>query len=388
MTLPLSRIKVLDLTHARAGPVAVRQFADWGADVLMIEGQGKDGSLLGRRDGSDFQNLHRGKKSLSLDLKSDEGREIFYRLARDADVVVENFRPGVKHRLKVDYETLSAINPRLVYVSVSGFGQEGPYRDRPSVDQIAQGMAGLMSVTGLPGQGPVRAGIAVADCAAGIYAAFGGMMALYEREATGRGRWVQTSLLQALIGLVDFQAARWLVDGEAPGQAGNDHPTISPMGLLPTADGAVNIAAAGGSLFGRFCGAAGAEHLLADARFADEDARRRNAEALVEEIRAITRTRSSAEWVETLNAAGVPCGPVYRMDEVFADPQVRSLGLAQAVEHPTLGRLELVGQPVEVAGETPVLRPAPAYGADTEAVLAALGYDAETIADLRARRVV
>ena len=387
MVLPLSRIKVLDLTHARAGPVAVRQFADWGADVLMIEGSSGP-SLTGHREGSDFQNLHRGKRSLTLDLKSDEGREIFYRLAKDADVVVENFRPSVKHRLRIDYETLSALNPRLVYVSISGFGQDGPYRDRPSVDQVAQGMAGLMSVTGLPGQGPVRAGIAVADCAAGVYAAFGAMMALFEREATGRGRWVRTSLLQALIGLADFQAARWLVDGEAPGQAGNDHPTLAPMGLLPTADGVANIAAAGDSLFGRFCRAAEAEHLLADERFADQKARGRNAAALLEEIRAITIRRPTAEWVEVLNAAGVPCGPVYRMDEVFADPQVRSLGMSQRVDHPTLGPLDLLGQSIELAGVEPQLKATPQYGADTDDVLAALGYDAQAIADLRARRVV
>lgn len=387
MVLPLSRIKVLDLTHARAGPVAVRQFADWGADVLMIESSQGSG-LTGHRNGSDFQNLHRGKRSLSLDLKSDEGLEIFYSLAKDADIVFENFRPAVKHRLKIDYETLSGLNPRLVYVSISGFGQDGPYRDRPSVDQVAQGMAGLMSVTGLPGQGPVRAGIAVADCAAGIYAAFGAMMALFEREATGRGRWVRTSLLQALIGLADFQAARWLVDGEAPGQAGNDHPTLAPMGLLPTADGVVNIAAAGDSLFGRFCRAADAERLLKDERFADQKARGLNSVALLEEIRAITVRRPTAEWVEILNEAGVPCGPVYSMDEVFADPQVQSLGMSQRVDHPTLGPLNLLGQSIEVTDATPELRATPQHGADTDAVLAALGYDAQAIAELRARRVV
>jgi formyl-CoA transferase len=387
MAPPLAGLKVLDLTHARAGPVAVRQFADWGADVLMVESP-KHGGMIGLRDSSDFQNLHRGKRSLSLDLRSDEGREIFYRLVEDADLVFENFRPGVKHRLKIDYETLSALNPRLIYVSISGFGQEGPYRDRPGVDQIAQGMSGLMSVTGLPGQGPVRAGIAVADCGAGIYGALGAMMALFERQATGRGRWVRTSLLQALIGLCDFQAARWLVDGEAPGQAGNDHPTFTPMGLLPTADGVANIAAAGDELFARFCRAAGAEGLLADPRFADHQGRRRHAEALDVEVRAITRTRTTAEWVEVLNAAGVPCGPVYKMDEVFADPQVKSLGLAQPVDHPTLGPLTLLGQPLELAGETLSLRPAPACGADTEAVLGALGYDAAAIEALRTRGVV
>jgi formyl-CoA transferase len=387
VALPLARFKVLDLTRARAGPAAVRQFADWGADVLMVEGR-EPLELSGHRDSSDFQNLHRGKRSLSLDLKSQEGREIFYRLVRDADVVFENYRPEVKHRLGVDYETLRAINPRLVYVSISGFGQEGPYRDRPAVDQIVQGMAGLMSVTGLPGQGPVRAGIAVSDCAAGVYGALGAMMALLEREATGEGRWVRTSLLQSLIGLTDFQAARWLTDGEVPDQAGNDHPSMAAMGLFPTADGSVNIAAAGASLFQRFCRAAGAEGLLADPRFADSRARAANRDALAEEIRAITRTRSSAHWIEVLNAGGVPCGPVYRMDEVFADPQVQGLGLAQPVDHPRLGRLTLVGQAIEIADAAPRLEAAPDHGAHTEAVLAGLGYDAAAIEGLRGRGIV
>jgi crotonobetainyl-CoA:carnitine CoA-transferase CaiB-like acyl-CoA transferase len=387
MPLPLERFKVLDLTRARAGPAAVRQFADWGAEVLMVEGHSQV-ELSGHRDSSDFQNLHRGKRSLSLDLKAPEGREVLYQLVRDADVLFENYRPDVKHRLGVDYETLRKINPRLVYVSISGFGQDGPYRERPAVDQIIQGMAGLMSITGSPGQGPMRAGIAVSDCAAGIYGALGAMMALLEREVTGEGRWVRTSLLQSLIGLTDFQAARWLTDGQVPEQAGNDHPSMTPMGLFPTADGSVNIAATGASLFGRFCEAAGAERLLADPRFADSRARATNRDALADEIRAITRTRPSAYWIETLNAHGVPCGPVYRMDEVFADPQVQTLGLVQPVEHPRLGRLSLVGQPIEVEGVEPSLTPAPERGADTDAVLAQLGYDADAIAGLRSRGIV
>jgi len=387
-TGPLSRFKVLDLTQARAGPAAVRQFADWGAQVLMVEG-GAAGELTGFRDGSDFQNLHRGKRSLSLDLKSPEGRDIFYRLVETADVLFENYRPGVKHRLGIDYETLHAINPRLVYVSISGFGQDGPYQDRPGVDQIAQGMAGLMSVTGLPGQGPVRAGIAVADCSAGLYGAIGAMTALLEREVTGEGRWVQTSLLQALIALSDFQAVRWLTDKVAPGQAGNDHPTVTPMGLFPTADGAVNVAAAGGSMFGRFCRAAEAEHLLDDPRYADSAGRTANREALAADVTEITRRQPSAFWVEALNAAGVPCGPVYRMDEVFADPQVQHLGLAQPVVHPRLGELTLVGQPIAIAGADATLdEAAPEHGAHTDEVLRSLGFDAAAIAGLRARKVV
>jgi crotonobetainyl-CoA:carnitine CoA-transferase CaiB-like acyl-CoA transferase len=388
MAGPLARFKVLDLTQARAGPTAVRQFADWGAEVLMIEGGGS-GELTGFRDGSDFQNLHRGKRSLTLDLKTEEGRAILYRLVETADVLFENYRPGVKDRLRVDYETLRAINPRLVYVSISGFGQDGPYRDRGGVDQIAQGMAGLMSITGLPGQGPVRAGIAVADSSAGLYGALGAMTALLEREVTGEGRWVQTSLLQALIALSDFQAARWLTEGETPGQAGNDHPTVTPMGLFPTADGAVNIAAAGAKLFGRFCKAAEAEHLLSDPRYASTVGRITHREPLAAEISAIMRRKPSAHWVEVLNAAGVPCGPVYRMDEVFADPQVQHLGLAQSVAHPRLGDLTLVGQPIGISDLDAAPRSAaPEKGAHTDEVLRGLGFDQAAIADLKARGVV
>jgi crotonobetainyl-CoA:carnitine CoA-transferase CaiB-like acyl-CoA transferase len=385
---PLSRFRVLDLTHARAGPTAVRHFADWGADVLMIESARGEG-FGGRRDGSDFQNLHRGKRSLSLDLKSEEGRKILYRLVETADVLFENFRPRVKERLQIDFDTLHAINPRLVVVSISGFGQDGPYADRPAVDQIIQGMSGLMSITGLPGQGPVRAGIAVSDSSAGIYAALGAVTALLEREFTGEGKWVRTSLLQSLIALSDFQAARWLSDGEIPEQAGNSHPTYAQMGLFPTADGNVNICATGEAMLVGFARAAEAEWLLRDPRFENEATRAANADALTTEMATITRARSSEEWIEMLNAAGVPCGPVYRMDQVFADPQVAHLGIPQPVDHPRRGRLDLVGNPLAIGDSSPAPRgAAPDFGADTDAVLAELGLGPEAIADLRARRVV
>jgi crotonobetainyl-CoA:carnitine CoA-transferase CaiB-like acyl-CoA transferase len=384
----LSRFRVLDLTHARAGPTAVRHFADWGADVLMIE-NAEGGSLAGPRDGSDFQNLHRGKRSLSLNLKSEEGRKIFYRLVETADVLFENFRPRVKQRLKIDFDTLHAINPRLVVVSISGFGQDGPYAERPAVDQIVQGMSGLMSVTGLPGQGPVRAGIAVSDSSAGIYAALGAVTALLEREVTGEGKWVRTSLLQSLIALSDFQAARWLSDGDIPEQAGNSHPTYAQMGLFPTADGNVNICATGEAMLVRFCSAANAQWLLTDPRFVNDSARAANAQALTEEMSTITRQRSSDEWIEMLNTGGVPCGPVYRMDEVFADPQVTHLRIPQPVEHPRRGQLNLVGQPLEIGESRAAPRSAaPDYGADTDAVLGELGLEPAEIAELRALRVI
>ncbi len=379
---------MLDLTQARAGPTAVRHFADWGADVVMIE-HAKGEGLTGLRDGSDFQNLHRGKRSLSLDLKSPEGLEIFYRLVETADVLFENFRPRVKHRLKIDFDRLHAVNPRLVVVSISGFGQDGPYVDRPAVDQIVQGMSGLMSVTGLPGQGPVRAGIAVSDSSSGIYAALGAVTALLQREVTGEGTWVRTSLLQSLIALSDFQTARWVSDGEVPEQAGNSHPTHPQIGLFPTADGSINICATGAAMLARFCDAAGAAWLLSDARFESEALRAANAGALTEEIAAITRLRPSDEWVEVLNGAGVPCGPVYRMDEVFADPQVAHLDIAQPVDHPRRGRLNLVGQPLAIGDDSAAPRaPAPDYGADTDAVLAELGLTPGEIAELRQHRVI
>lgn len=388
MSLPLSRFKVLDLTRVRSGPTAVRQFADWGADVIMVEPKAGEGEIVGDRDGSDFQNLNRNKRSIALDLKSAEGREVFLRLARDADVLFENFRPEVKNRLGIDYETLNAINPRLVYVSISGFGQEGPYASRPGLDQVIQGLGGLMSVTGLPGQGPVRTGIAVADTSAGLFAAMGAMTALLEREVTGRGSWVRTSLLQAQIAVLDFQAARWLIDGKVPEQAGNDHPTAVPMGLFETSDGVVNIAAAGEAMFRTFCIAIGEPDLAEDPRFKGM-ARRDNREALNAKIAGILITRPAAYWIESLNAAGVPCGPVNRMDEVFADPQVASLNIAQPLARADGSVMNLVGQPIEISGADPKPRTvAPAKGEHTDQILGAAGYSPEDIADLRARGVI
>jgi formyl-CoA transferase len=387
--LPLSRFKVIDLTRARAGPTAVRQLADWGADVLKVEAPDDAATEVGSRHGFDFQNLHRNKRSLTLDLKAPEGREILNKLVERADVIVENYRPDVKQRLGIDYETLRAINPRLIYASISGFGQTGPYSARPGLDQIAQGMGGLMSITGFPGQGPVRVGIAIADMTAGIFCAMGILVALLEREESGEGQWVQSSLLAAQIAMLDFQAARWLLAKEVPEQAGNNHPTAIPTGVFATGDGHINIAAAGPELFARFCKAADAEHLASDPAYASGRARLKNRDQLNAVIEAITRTKSSAEWIAILNAAGVPCGPIYKMDEVFADPQVRHIRIARAVDHPQLGREELVGQAVELSRTPWALRTAtPEKGAHTDEVLAGLGYDAAAIASLRSRGVI
>jgi formyl-CoA transferase len=308
---------------------------------------------------------------------------------KDADVVVENFRPDVKFRLGVDYESLKAVNRRIVYASISGFGQDGPYRDRPGFDQIAQGLGGLMWITGLPGQGPVRVGIPVADLTAGIFAAMGILVALLEREESGEGQWVQSSLLAAQISMLDFQAARWLIGHEVPPQAGNDHPTSIPTGVFKTADGYINIAAAGDEIWRRFCRAVEAEHLISDPLFATAKARSQNRAKLNAIINEITPHRSSADWIEILNKAGVPTGPIYKMDEVFTDPQVQHIGIAQPVEHPTLGRIEVVGQPVTLSRTPSAIRtPTPERGEHTDAVLRELGYDDGAIAGLRERGVV
>jgi formyl-CoA transferase len=357
--------------------------------VIKIEMPEDDGGMGGARDGPDFQNLHRNKRSMTLDLKNPKGVEIFRALVKKSDVVVENFRPDVKFRLGIDYESLKPINKRLVYASISGFGQDGPYRDRPGFDQIAQGMGGLMSITGLAGQGPVRVGIPVADLGAGIFAATGILIALLEREVSGEGQWVRSSLLQAQIQLLDFQAARWLIGDEVPGQAGNDHPTSIPTGVFPTSDGHINIAAAGTHIYKRFCQAIGAPQLIDHKDYATDKLRSQNRAGMNKAIAEITKHKSSREWIDILNKAGVPCGPIYNMDEVFADEQVRHLKMAAPVHHPRLGDIEVVSQAVELS-RTPsgVRYPTPEKGEHTDAVLGELGYDAAAIADLRKQKVV
>ena len=389
--LPLSRFKVIDLTAHRAGPTCVRHLADWGAQVVRIEppAGGDRDAAAGNRHGSDFQNLHRNKRAITLDLKSDEGRAVFMKLAAQADVIVENMRSNVKFKLGVDYESVAEVNPRIVYGSISGFGQDGPYATRPGVDQIAQGMGGLMSITGLPGQGPVRVGIPIADLTSGGFLAQGILVALLDREVTGKGRWVHTSLLEAQIAMLDFQATRWTMDGEVPQQAGNDHPTGIPTGVFPTSDGHINIAASGQVLWERFCRAVGLDALIEEPDYKSRESRSKNRKALNARIAEWTARRPAAEWIDVLTEAGVPCGPIYSIDQTMSDPQVEHLGMARPVAHPVLGEIRLVAQPHNISGFSKDIRSAtPELGEHTDEVLRELGYDDAAIAALHDRKVV
>jgi len=388
----LERFTVLDLTRVRAGPTCVRQLADWGANVIKIElppdpeaGEG----MGGPREGSDFQNLHRNKRSMTLNLKSKEGVAAFKRMVKKADVVVENFRPDVKRRLGIDYKALARINPKLIYGSISGFGQTGPYAGRPGFDQIAQGMGGLMSITGLPGQGPVRVGIPIADLCAGLFCALGILVALLEREKSKKGQHIATSLLQAQIFMLDFQGARWLLGGEVPPQAGNNHPTSIPTGVFKTVDGHINIAATGQKIWERFCTALETPAMIHQPEYKSGAERSKNRDALNAEIEKHTLKRTSADWVERFNKAGVPCGPIYTVDQVYADPQVIHLGMAQPVKTKDKKTVRMAGQPMSLS-RTPsklVARP-PALGEHTDALLKEFGFSAKEIAALHKANAV
>jgi crotonobetainyl-CoA:carnitine CoA-transferase CaiB-like acyl-CoA transferase len=377
---------VVDLTTVRSGPTCTKILADFGADVVRIERPGDFGR---DRVFFDQADLHRNKRSAVVNLQDPRGMEIVRRLASRADVLVENYRPDVTHRLGVDWETLSAQNPRLVYASISGFGQEGPYRDRPGYDQIVQGMSGLMWLTGTAEVAPLRAGIPIGDLLAGYFCAIGILAALVERQRAGRGQWVRTSLLEALTGSLSFQAAKYLNTGEVPPPVGNHHPLTAPMGVYRARDGFMNLAIGNDDMWVRLCGALGRPALAADARFARGPARVQNRRALDALLEAALADRTAAEWVEILNAAGVACGPIYTLEQVFADPQVRSLGLVHTHEHAEYGTVKVLGLPVSLSRTPPTVRtPAPVPGADTRQVLLGLGFDGDAIDTLAAQGVV
>jgi crotonobetainyl-CoA:carnitine CoA-transferase CaiB-like acyl-CoA transferase len=389
---PLSRFTVLDLTRVRSGPTAVRQFADWGANVIKIEApENIDASkgMGGVRDGPDYQNIHRNKRGITINMKKPDGVTLFLRLVEKADVVVENFRPGVLKRLGIDYEILKKINPAIVLTSISGFGQDGPYAKRPGFDQIAQGMGGVMSITGLPDQGPVRTGIPIADLTAGLYAAIGTMVALLECEVSGKGQWVQTSLLASQISMLDFQAARWLMKGEVAQQAGNNHPTSIPTGVFKTLDGHINIAATGDAIWVRLCKILEMPEMADREEFSTGPKRSENRNAINAEIEKRTCLETSANLIEKLNDGGIPCGPIYSIDEMFGDPQVKHIQMEHPVEHPDLGAFNVLGQAVRMNRFSPRTGIAtPNRGQHTDEVLAEFGFQPDEITDLYKREIL
>ncbi len=388
----LSHIRVIDLTRVRSGPTAVRQLADWGADVIKVEAPESvepDGALGASRHTSDFQNLHRNKRSITLNLKKSEAIEILMKLVEKSDVVVENFRPDVKERLGIDYKILKKRNPRIILASISGFGQDGPYAKRPGFDQIAQGMGGLMSITGEPGKGPMRVGIPVADLTAGLFCAMGIQTALIEREKSGLGQWVNTSLLQAQIFMLDFQASRWLCDNNVAGQAGNNHPTSVPTGVFKTSDGSINLAVAGETIWRRFAEAVNKRDWLEMEEFKDAKNRLKNRDYLNSLIEELTVTKSSNEWVEKLEKVGVPCGPINSIDKVFDDPQVKHLGIAQSVDTIPYGETELVGQPFDLSRTPSSLKQRPPEkGEQNSDVLNELGFSDKELNDLKNQNII
>ena len=388
----LDHLTVIDLTRVRAGPTAVRQLADWGADIIKVEmppAMDEGDALGGLREGSDFQNIQRNKRSMTLNLKSPEGVAILKQLVARADVLAENYRPDVKDRLGVGYEALAAVNPRLVYASMSGWGEDGPYRERPGLDQIAQGMGGLMSITGARGQGPMRVGIPIADLCAGLFGAYGILLALIEREKSGRGQWIKTSLLQAQIFMLDFQAARWLMDGEVAGQVGNDHPLYMPTGVFRTRDGYLNLAATGQRLWTRFCTALGEPELATHPDYCSGPLRTKNRAPLCRDLEARLIKEDTQTWLDKFQRAGVPCGPINTIDQVFADPQVRHLGIVQSLDKEGGDPVAYLGQPLTLS-RTPsaIVRHSPRQGEHTEEILRDLGYADDAIAALRERRII
>ncbi len=388
---PLSRFKVLDLTRARAGPTAARMLADWGAETIKVEQPEylSEVPLGGAREGFDFQNLHRNKRSVTINLKEPKGVEIFLKMAKNADVIIENYRPNVKYKLGIDYDAVRSINPKIVYGSISGFGQTGPYSERAGLDQIAQGLGGLMSVTGMPGDGPVRVGIPIADLTAGLNLAYGILLALLEREVSGEGQWVKTSLLEAQIMMMDLQAARYIIDNEVPAQEGNNHPTNTPTGVFKTKDGLINIQASADHLFKRMCDTLGAPEIYKNQNYKTNSSRTLNRQSINDEIDAYTIKKPTDFWVRAFAKAGVPCGPIHNMQQVFDDPQVQTLSMSPEIQHPRLGLLKMVGQATKLTRTPQVMHsPTPDLGQHTEEILLELGINSDEFEILKGQGVI
>jgi len=390
---PLADIRVVDLTRFLAGPFCTMLLADMGADVIKIEtpGHGDDARHQGpviKGESWYFVGMNRNKRGMTLDLKAKEGKEICLQLVKRSDVVVENFRPGVMRNLGLDYEALKKVNLGIIYCGISGFGKDGPHALRPAFDFIAQGISGFMSVTGFPDREPVRTGIPISDSVAGIYGAYGILVALMARQRTGKGQEIQTSLVDGMISILSFQADHYFGTGKVAERGGNDHPVASPYGTFKALDGYINIAPAGEPMWERLAQALGLKDLLNDVRFRTNELRRLNRKELNEIINDITRKRTMAEWIEYLNKEGVPCGPIYNLAQTFEDPQVKHQVMVLELVQPS-GKVKTLGFPVKMS-DTParVYRPAPQLGQHTEEILADLGFSGEKIKELREKGVI
>ena len=392
----LSGLRVLDVTQVLAGPFCGQLLADMGADVLKVEPPGTGdqsrralGFSLKGDDTAAFLAVNRNKESLTVNLKTSEGRNIFYDLVRESDVVIENFRPGVARRLGIDYETLSAIEPRIVCASISGYGQSGPYSSRPAHDLIAQGMTGIMSVTGEPDGPPAKAGISIADLSAGLFCAYGILCAVVARERTGRGQYVDTSIFEAPLALAVFEASELWGLGKVPRPLGSTNRTAAPNQALKARDGYLNVCASNQRLWGRLCEAIGRTDLVEDPRFAENMDRMSHQEELAAELESALAERDAADWVDHLLEHGIPAGPILDYAQVFEDPHTRERQMVVEMTHPVEGVIKGIGIPVKLS-DTPgsVRRAAPLLGADTDAVLDRLGYSPEQVAELREHGVI
>ena len=390
--MPLTGIKVLDLTRVVSGPFCTMLLADFGADVIKVEALNGDPSrvtgIVGEGENPYFVNLNRNKRSITVNLKTDRGRQIIRRLARTADVLVENFRPGVMDRLGIGYDTLKEINPELIYAAVSGFGKTGPYRDRPAFDFIAQAMSGFMSLNGSEDMDPMRAGIPISDTVAGLYAAFGILAALRNRERTGRGDEIQVAMTDGLISMFTFASGAFFSTGELPPRNGNDHMVISPYGVFPTADGPIALAPSTEKTWQNLCRVLDMTHLTTDPRFETNEKRRENRIEINRIIAEKFQTRTRMEWIEALNGAGVPCGPIYNLKEVFSDPQILHQEMILESEQPS-GKVKMPGFPVKITDTPAALRrPSPQLGEHTGEILKEIGYGESEIEEMRQGKIV
>jgi len=395
MSQVLKGIKVLDLTRALAGPYCTMLLADYGAEVIKVElpGTGDDtrgwGPPFVEGESAYFMSINRNKKSLTLDMKNTKSKDILERMIKQSDIIVENFRPGAADRLGLGYEQVKKINPKIIYCSISGFGQDGPYRELPGFDQTLQGMGGMMSITGEPDGPPMKVGVAIADISGGMFAGFGIMLALFHREKTGKGQWVDTSLLDSQIAWLTYRAGEFFASGKLPEKVGSGHPMIVPYQAFKAKDEYINIAAGNDQLWKRFCKVINMENIMDDPKFVTNAKRVENRKELIAILSKIIETKTGAEWLKLLEDAGIPAGPIYTLDKLFSDPQVLHRKMVVELAHPKAGKIKVTGVPVKLSdapGE--ITAPPPLLGQHNKEVLKDLGYSAEEIEKLIADKVV